>query len=103
MTEERYASAGAHHKDLGFLIAGGVYDISTTEITTDGITFTAFTQLPLGFHSQCLVALNGDDGEFFMAGGHNSGCGQCHRAFIHKNSQWDEMASLARGRSGKRH
>ena len=100
MTEDRYGSAGAHHKDLGFLITGGVYDISTTEITTDGITFNAFTPLPLGLHSHCLVALDGDDGEFFVTAGHSSGCGVCQRTFIHKIDQWNEMESRPTGGNG---
>ena len=106
MNEARFASAGAHHKDLGFLISGGAFNtpvpdndpVATTEISTDGITFNAFTQLPLGLHSHCMVALDGDDGEFLVIGGHTSSHFSQQPDYSwsplvlkHKNNQWQEM------------
>ena len=77
MKEARRAHAAAHHKDLGFLITGGQdggYK-SSTEITKDGVTFEAFTPLPIVLHSHCVVSLDGEDGDIFVGGGHGKGHG----------------------------
>ena len=109
MNEARHYAAGAHHKDLGFLVAGGwngphgpheYHGVSTTEITTDGVTFDMFTQLPIALSSPCMVALDGEDGEFFIAGG-SSSSGFSRRAFIHRDNQWDEVEQMETARYGK--
>ena len=103
MNEERELLAGAHHSQLGFLVSGGygLYSrLSTTEITTDGMTFTAYTPLPIGLESHCMVALDGDDGEFFLAGGYSFDYNR--RSFIHRGNRWDEVAPMPTTRYGKK-
>ena len=78
MNEARYLGAAAHHQDLGFLITGGKGK-STTEITKDGVTFEAFTPLPIVLHSHCVVSLDGEDGDIFVGGGHGKGHGSVNR------------------------
>ena len=107
MMETRFFSAAAHHRDLGFLVSGGNLDNNgwpktSTEITKDGITFEAFTPLPTGFTSHCLVALDGgSDGDFFVAGGWD-GSNYVKRALIHRGNQWVEMREMPTdGRASK--
>ena len=94
MNEARYYHAGAHHPDLGFLITGGLDSgyKSTTEISRDGITFEYYTPLPIGLFGHCMVALDNDDGEFFIGGGFSSGVS--NKAFIHKGNQWVEVEHI---------
>ena len=95
MNEARTRSAAAHHKDLGFLVTGGVPGPkSSTEISKDGITFEAFTPLPVGLAHHCAVALDGDNGDFFIAGGATSSGDLSKRAFIHRGNQWVEMKQM---------
>ena len=105
MTTSRAHHAAAHHKDLGFLITGGKYPDdykSSTEITRDGITFEAFTSLPVGLRSHCMVALDGDEeGDFFVGGGDNSIQQYTKSAYIYKNNTWVGVKELPTGRRGK--
>merc|ERR1711879_325082 len=102
MGTSRELHAAAHHKDLGFLITGGKHPESyktSTEITRDGVTFEAFTPLPIGLRSHCMVALDGDEeGDFFVGGGHSSGQQYDKRAYIYKINQWVEVEELPTGR-----
>ena len=106
MTTSRAHHAAAHHKDLGFLITGGKYPDdykSSTEITTDGVTFEAFTPLPVGLRDHCMVALDGDEeGDFFVGGGDISIGKYRKEAFIHKNNQWMDVKELPTGSRGKK-
>ena len=93
MNEARSSAAGAHHPQLGFLVSGGYNDgssKSTTEISSDGRTFSAYTPLPIELWGHCMVALDRDDGEFFLAGGWD-GYYSSNRAFIHRGGQWDQV------------
>ena len=105
MNEARAFAAGAHHPQLGFLVSGG-YDgysslpSSTSEISTDGMTFSTFTPLPIAVYRHCMVALDRDDGEFFLAGGSTGPSSR--RAFIHRRSHWDEVEPMQTGREGKK-
>lgn len=105
MNQCRGGGAGAHHPQLGFLVSGGgrfsVY--STTEISKDGRTFSTFTPLgnATGPTKRCCVALDGDDGEFFLAGG--TGWGYVSStAFIHRRGQWDEVEPIPTARYCKK-
>ena len=105
MNEARAFAAGAHHPQLGFLVSGG-YDgsfnlLSTSEISTDGMTFSTFTPLPTPVYRHCMVALDGDDGEFFLAGGWHTGPAS-RRTFIHRRDQWDEVDLMPTARGGKK-
>ena len=114
MSEARRSHAAAHHQHLGFLITGGEGGdsggiMSSTEITKDGgVTFEAFTPLPIGFHKHCVVALDGGhSGDFFVGGGWNireDGVrdADSRRAFIYKGNQWVEIEQLPTGRNGKK-
>ena len=100
-------STGAHHDELGFLVSATIR--LTTEITTDGVTFNAFTPLPIGLSNYCMVALDGDDGEFFVGGGdywkldgNNGRSLKSRRAFIYRDNQWDEVAQMPTARSCKK-
>ena len=105
MTESRVRSAGAHHKDLGLLITGGWEAKTTTEITTDGINFNAFTPLPVtgnvipvgGLSDHCMVALDGggEDGDFFVGGGYSSH-GLSEKAYIYRDNQWAEVEEMTK-------
>ena len=102
MNEARYKSAGAHHPDIGFVITGGEDRgfLSTTEISRDGITFESYTPLPIGLEGHCMVALEGNDGEFFIGGGYSSS-GYSNRAFIHKGNEWVEVEQMPTARTSK--
>ena len=102
MNEARYKSAGAHHPDIGFVITGGEDGgfLSTTEISRDGITFEYYTPLPIGLYGHCMVALDNDDGEFFIGGGYSSGVS--NKAFIHKGNQWVEVQQMPTARGCKK-
>ena len=94
MNEARRYAAGAHHPQLGFLVSGG-WDgnwLASTEISEDGRTFRAHTPLPIRLSHHCMVALVGDDGEFFLAGG--SSWTYSRKVFIHRGSQWDEVEPM---------
>ena len=104
MNEARAFAAGAHHPQLGFLVSGG-FDgnqlKSTSEISTDGRTFSAYTPLPSKLYRHCLVALDRDDGEFFLAGGYTGASSRS--AFIHRGrGKWEPVASIPTARGGKR-
>ena len=105
MNEARWAAAGAHHPQLGFLVSGGWYGnrlaTTTTEISKDGRTFSTYTPLPYELHGHCMIALDGDDGEFFFAGGSKGGQLQ-NRAFIHRGGQWVEVERMRRERVCKK-
>ena len=110
MNEARAFAAGAHHLQLGFLVSGG-FDgsaslLPTSEISTDGMTFSTFTPLPIAVYRHCMVALDGDDGEFFLAGGYTGPWTPAYpssrRAFIHRRSQWDEVGPMPTARGGKK-
>ena len=109
MKEPYPYNTGAHHDELGFLVSARG-STGTTEITTDGVTFNAFTPLPIGLSNYCMVALDGDDGEFFVGGGSYSSCSttscrndvKSRRAFIYKDNQWDEVAQMPTARSCKK-
>ena len=104
MNEARYYHRAAHHQELGFLITGGGWSgpKSTTEITKDGVTFEVFTPLPIGLTLHCLVALDGDDGDFFVGGGKSVSSNADKRAFIHRDNQWVEMMQMPTARHGKK-
>ena len=93
MSEYRNVATGAHHPQLGFLVTGGfknhtLHAMSKTEISKDGRIFSAYTPLPIGVLRPCLVALDGDDGEFFLAGGNlRIYSSPINRAFIHRGGQ----------------
>ena len=100
MNEKRHKFAGAHHSQLGFLVSGG-WQSSTTEITTDGMTFNAYTPLPLALLDHCLVALDRDDGEFFLAGGRTEY--DAHNGtYIHRDNHWDNVHDMPTRRYGKK-
>ena len=103
MNEARVYSRAAHHQELGFLITGGGWPegISTTEITKDGATFEVFTPLPIGLAGHCVVALEGDDGDFFVGGGYD-GSNNNKRTFIHRGNQWVEMMQMPTARQCKK-
>ena len=48
-----------------------------------------------------MVALDGDNGEFFVVGGDRNG-GIEKRAFMHKNNQWNEKTPMTTARVGKK-
>ena len=85
MNDRRIYAAGAHHATLGFLVTGGnLAGPHSTEITTDGITFSTFSPLPVDqLHNHCMVALDGEEGEFFVAGGNKR-----NTTFIYRENQW---------------
>ena len=92
-------AAAAHHRELGFLIAGhhpypSINLGHLLQITTDGVTFDQFTPLPNEGAASCLVALDSDFGNFFACG--------TRGAFIHKTNQWTEVAEMPTPRSGKK-
>jgi len=107
MNEARLNAVGAHHPQLGFLVSGGSNAsyhgdpsgsiLSSTEVSTDGRTFSAYTPLPIELSGHCMVALDGDDGEFFLAGGRD-GLSELDRAFIHRNNAWVEVAAMPTAR-----
>ena len=105
MTTSRAHHAAAHHKDVGFLITGGKWPEnfkSSTEITRDGVTFEAFTPLPVGLRDHCMVALDGDEeGDFFVGGGDSSVKTYTKSTYIYKNNQWVGVRELPTGRRGK--
>ena len=101
LNEDRFKAAAAHHIELGFLITGGEYRKSSTEITADGVTWDLFTPLPINLYGHCLVALDSDYGDFFIVGGRSSRDFE-KRSFIHKNSQWTEVKAMPTPRSGKK-
>ena len=70
MNEVRGYSRAAHQQELGFPITGGGWPEgkSTKEVSKDGVTFEVFTPLPIGLVLHCLVALDGDAGDFFVGG-----------------------------------
>ena len=107
MNEARAEGAAAYHKDLGFLVTGGKSSgdsfKTSTEITQDGVTFRAFTSLPIGVLNHCMVALDGDEeGDFFVGGGDSSVGKYTKKAFIHKDNQWMDAEQLPTGRRGKK-
>ena len=63
MTEVRHRTAGARHESLGFLVSGG-WDgstrLSSSELSTDGATWSAYTPLPIGLDLHCMVSLDRD-------------------------------------------
>ena len=102
MNESRRQSVGALHQSLGFLITGG-FLITSSEITTDGAVFQDFTPLPTAVYGHCMVALDGDDGEFFVGGGKAPyDGGTSRRAFIHRGNQWVEVEQMPTARSGNK-
>ena len=102
LNDYRRQAAAAHHKELGFLITGAYSPSkSSTEITTDGVNFDQFTPLPIKLYGHCLLALDSDYGDFFTAGGVSDG-NRIKRAFIHKDSQWTEVAEMPTARNGKK-
>ena len=103
MDEVRYLAAGAHHASLGFLVSGGKDGsarLSSSELSSDGATWGAYTQLPIEVNSHCLVALDRDDGDFFLTGG--SSGGTLKRAFIHRTNSWVEVTAMPTARYGKK-
>ena len=111
MNEARAYGSAALHQNLGFLITGGQgpRGIPSAEISTDGgVTFSDFNFLDhsrsLYFH--CIVALNGDNGDFFVGAGFNqhSGSGEpiTNRAFILRGNQWVEVTPMPTARYGKK-
>ena len=101
MSAPRFKAGAAHHHVLGFLVSGGAPGLQrTTEVTKDGITFEAFTPLPIGVQAPCAVALGGDDGDFFVGGGYD-GSPHSKRAFIHRGNQWVEMQEMPTARHSK--
>ena len=106
MNEVRGGASVAHHPQLGLLVSGGwndscPCDLSSTELWTDGpTTFSAFTPLPIALSSHCVVALDRDDGEFFLAGGYSFDYNR--RSFIHRGNWWDEVAPMPTERYGKK-
>ena len=103
MNEVRGGASVAHHPQLGLLVSGGwngSADLSSSELSTDGRTFSAFTPLPIALSSHCVVALDGDDGEFFLAGGYSFDYNR--RSFIHRGNRWDEVAPMPTTRYGKK-
>ena len=102
MSAPRFKAGAAHHHVLGFLVSGGAPGLQrTTEVTKDGITFEAFTPLPIGVQAPCAVALGGDDGDFFVGGGYD-GSPHSKRAFIHRGNQWVEMREMPTARRCKK-
>ena len=105
MREARKFFAAAHHSVKGFLVTGGYGDngrLSSTEITLDGITFANFTPLPFGLKGHCMVALDEDnDGDFFLGGGDLPDVNHNKKVFIHRSSEWVEMAEMPTARQGK--
>ena len=103
MNEVRGYSKAAHHQELGFLVTGGSWPDgkSTTEVTKDGVTFEVFTPLPIALVLHCLVALDGDGGDFFVGGGYD-GSNNNKRAFIHSGNQWVEMREMPTARRCKK-
>ena len=110
MNETRYMAAGAHHPQRGFLVSGGLsrWDtsgiLSSSELSTDGTTFRAYTPLPIGLVQSCMVALEGGDGEFFLAGGSDAigGSNKLDRAFIHRSNNWVEVTPMPTARFCKK-
>ena len=103
LNEDRFKAAAAHHIELGFLITGGEYRKSSTEITADGVTWDLFTPLPINLYGHCLVALDSDYGDFFTVGGQRGSDGKSNkRAFIYKNSQWTEVEEMPTARYCKK-
>ena len=48
-----------------------------------------------------MVALDRNDGDFFLAGGWD-GFNELDRAFIHRNNAWVEMTQMQTARMGKK-
>ena len=103
MKEARKFFAAAHHQVKGFLVSGSNdrTRLSSTEITVDGITFADFTPLPFALGDNCMVALDGDDGDFFLGGGDLPVSKHNKRAFIHRGNQWVEVREMPTARQGK--
>ena len=113
MSETRSVAAGAHHPSLGFLVSGGCTATGSTrcngtsarltssEVSFDGASWGAFTPLPIGLSSHCVVALDSNYGVFFLAGGWD-GSNQLDRAFIHDNIYWVEVTPMPTARYGKK-
>ena len=122
MIEQRQGSVAAHHEQLGFLITGGEKSAwndgwqrqithSSTEITKDGLIFESFTELPFLLSRHCLVALDVEEGEFFLGGGLRGGydanwnyipTSTIGKAFFHRGNQWIEVPAMPTARNSKK-
>ena len=101
MNEARQWAAAAHHPRLGFMVSGGwsgSTSLSSSELSTDMATFNAYTSIPIRLHRHCVVAMDRNDGDFFLAGG--VGSNQVDRAFIHRSSNWVEVRKMSTARNG---
>ena len=106
MNQARTYAAGAHHNSIGFLVSGGSVSgsaarLSSSELSTEGATWGAYTPLPIGLSSHCVVALDSNYGVFFLAGGWD-GSNELDRAFIHKGANWVEVKQMSTARYGKK-
>ena len=104
MDRGRYFAAGAHHVSLGFLVSAGWDDsaVSSSVLTTDGTTWDAYTTpLPIAVYDHCMVALDRNDGDFFLVGGYDDS-NRMDRAFILRSSNWVEVTAMPTARSSKK-
>ena len=102
MNEARQWAAAAHHPRLGFMVSGGLSGstyLPSSELSTDMVTFNAYTSIPFGLLRHCVVAMDRNDGDFFLAGGVD-GSNRVDRAFIHSSSNWVEVRKMPTARDG---
>ena len=93
-------SACAVNSFPDMIMTGGYVDEKSTIYTSDGEKFRDLPQMPVGFYSHCMVALENDD--LFVAGGTSVP----NRAFLqnisyiyHSDSlEWEEIPAMPTGR-----
>ena len=109
MNQARRYAAGAHHNSLGFLVSGGSHSgsdrsgsagLSSSELSTEGATWGAYTPLPIELIAHCMVALDGNDGDFFLAGGFDGS--RQDLVFIHRSNNWVEVPQMPTVRNRKK-
>ena len=70
LNQPRELSAGMMHVPLGFVVTGGIEDISTGEVTQDGARMSTNIRLPIGIDRHCLA---GNNAHWLMQRGYQTG------------------------------
>ena len=106
MNQARTKAAGAHHNSLGFVVSGGSVSgsagLSSSELSTEGATWGTYTPLPIGLSSHSMVALDRNDGDFFLAGGEGVDGLRVDHVFIHRSDNWVEVTQMPTVRTRKK-